>query len=269
MGAPSSRSRRDTGRKSSGRHFLSPRLAAELTRAFDIGSADLVVEVGAGAGRMTRELARNGGLVLAIELDADLAKDLLRLAANWPNVYVHQGDALGAALPRSPFRVVGNIPFGITTGLLRRVIGAPHAERLDLITQFEPALKRATAKGSVLSVVWSTTWRFEVRRRIPRRVFHPPPSVDAAWLVGSRRDQPLIDLGDHIRFERFVRRGFGKPDLPIARALGVRPALIRSLDIDPRTRAIDLTVDDWVSLFRQLSRIDRHDGHSASQRPRS
>lgn len=255
MGAPSSRSRRDPGRKSSGRHFLSPRLAAELARAFDIGSDDLVIEVGAGAGRMTRELARIGGLVLAIELDADLAKTLLQSASAWPNVYVHQGDALEVAFPRSPFRVVGNIPFGITTGLLRRVLEAPHAERLDLITQLEPARKRATAKGSVLSVVWSTSWRFEVRRRIPRRVFHPSPSVDAAWLIGSRRDEPLIEPNDQMRFERFVRRGFESPNLSVARALGVRrPAMIRGLDINPRTRAIDLTVDEWVSLFRQFRR---------------
>jgi 23S rRNA (adenine-N6)-dimethyltransferase len=254
VGGRSSRSRRDTGSKSSGRHFLSPRLAAELARAFDIGSADLVVEVGAGTGRLTRELARTGGLVLAIELDADLARDLLRSASAWPNVYVHQGDALEVALPPTPFRVAGNIPFGITTELLRRVVDTPHAERLDLITQLEPARKRATAKGSVLSVVWSTTWRFDVRRRIPRHFFHPSPSVDAAWLAGSRRDEPLIDATDHMRFERFVRRGFEAPDLSIVRALGVRPAMIRGLDIDSRARAIDLTVDVWVSVFRHLQR---------------
>jgi 23S rRNA (adenine-N6)-dimethyltransferase len=254
VGAPSSRSRRDPGRKSSGRHFLSPRLASELVRGFGIGSADLVVEVGAGSGRLTRELARAGGLVLAIELDADLARDLVRSASTWPNVYVHQGDALRAALPRSPFRVVGNIPFGITTGLLRRVVDTPHAERLDLITQWEPARKRAIARGSVLSVVWATTWRFEVRRRIPRAFFHPSPSVDAAWLVGSRRDEPLIDPIERLRFERFVRRAFEAPGLSIVRALGLRPTISRKLDIGPRAKVIDLTVDEWVSLFRQLRR---------------
>jgi 23S rRNA (adenine-N6)-dimethyltransferase len=254
VGAPSSRSRRDPGRKSSGRHFLSPRLAAELARAFDIGSADLVIEVGAGAGRLTRELARTGSLVLAIELDADLARDLLRSASAWPNVYVHQGDALEVALPRSPFRLAGNIPFGITTGLLRRVMDTPHAERLDLITQLEPARKRAAARGSVLSVVWSTAWRFEIRRRLSRRYFHPHPSVDAAWLVGTRRDEPLINPAERVRFERFVRRGFEAPDQPIVRALGVRAAMFGGLDIDPRARAIDLTVDEWVSVFRLLRR---------------
>jgi 23S rRNA (adenine-N6)-dimethyltransferase len=254
VGAPSPRSRRDPGRRSSGRHFLPPRRAAELTRAFAISPAQLVVEVGAGTGRLTRELARAGGLVLAIELDADLARHLLRSASSWPNVYLHQGDALQVALPRSSFRVVGNIPFGITTGLLRRVVDTPHAQRLDLITQFESARKRAAGKGSVLSVVWSATWRFEMRRRIPGRCFHPPPSVAAAWLVGSRRAEPLIESADLVRFDRLVRRGFEAPDAPIARSLGVRPAMIRGLGLDPRARAVDLTVDEWVGLFPYLRR---------------
>jgi 23S rRNA (adenine-N6)-dimethyltransferase len=254
VSAPSSRSRRDPGRKSSGRHFLSPRLAAELARAFDIGSADLVLEVGAGTGRLTRELARTGGLVLAIELDPGLAQHLFRSASSWPNVYVHHGDALEVALPRSPFRIVGNIPFGITTGLLRRLIQTPSAERLDLITQLEPARKRAVAKGNVLSVVWATTWRFQIRRRIAGRHFHPPPSVDAAWLAGTRRDEPLIDPADRVRFERFVRRGFEAPNASIARALGVRPSALGGTGVHPAARAVDLTVDEWVSVFRHLQR---------------
>jgi 23S rRNA (adenine-N6)-dimethyltransferase len=252
VGAPSPRSRRDLGRKSSGRHFLSPRLASELARAFDICFADLVVEVGAGSGRLTREIARTGGLVLAIELDPELARHLLRSASSWSNVYVHQGNALEVALPRSPFRIVGNIPFGITTGLLRRVMDTPQAERLDLITQLEPARKRAAARGSVLSVVWSTTWRFQIRRRISRRYFHPPPSVDAAWLAGTRREEPLIDPADRARFERFVRRGFEAPDASIVRALRVRPRAIGGTGVHPAARAVDLTVDEWVAVFRHL-----------------
>jgi 23S rRNA (adenine-N6)-dimethyltransferase len=249
-----SRARRDPGKRPQGRHFLPPRFAAELVGHFQIASDDVVVEVGAGSGRLTRELAQAGALVLAIELDAGLAGHLLRAASAWPNVYVHQGDALEAALPSTPFRVVGNIPFGITTTLLRLLVDLEQVTRLDLITQLEPARKRATAKGSVLSVVWSATWRFEVRRHISRRYFHPSPSVDAAWLVGSRRDEPLIDAGDRVRFERFVRRGFEAPDASIVRALGVRPRTIDGTGVDPTARAIDLTVGEWVELFRHLVR---------------
>lgn len=97
VGARSSRPRRDVPTR--GRHFLGPRSAAELVRAFEVGSADLVVEVGAGTGRLTRELARFAGLVLAIEIDPALSSTLLRSARSWPNVFVHRGDALDTQIP--------------------------------------------------------------------------------------------------------------------------------------------------------------------------
>jgi 23S rRNA (adenine-N6)-dimethyltransferase len=248
VGARSSRPRH--GVPSRGRHFLSPRSAAELVRAFDVGSADLVVEVGAGTGRLTRELARSARLVLAIEIDPALSSKLLRSARSWPNVFVHQGDALDTQIPGTSFRVVGNIPFDITTALLRRITQLDQVERLDLITQLETARKRAAARGSVLSVLWGTEWRFGVRRRIPARSFHPAPSVDAAWLVGERRSQPLIAPIERTSFERLVRRGFEKAGAPIDRSLGLRRSVIRAADLDPGDRAIDLTVGDWIALFR-------------------
>jgi 23S rRNA (adenine-N6)-dimethyltransferase len=248
VGAHSSRPR--SGVPSKGRHFLGPRFAADLVRAFEVGPADLVVEVGAGTGRLTRELARSARLVLAIEIDPALSSTLLRSARSWPNVFVHQGDALEAQIPATSFRVVGNIPFAITTALLRRITRLEQAERLDLITQLETAHKRATTRGSVLSVLWGAEWRFVVRRRIPARSFHPAPSVDAAWLVAERRSQPLIAPTERISFERLVRRGFAKAGAPIDRSLGLRRSAIRAADLNPDDRAIDLTLDDWITLFR-------------------
>jgi 23S rRNA (adenine-N6)-dimethyltransferase len=252
VGANRSRSRRGPERASPGRHFLAPRFAAELVRAFAVGPDELVVEVGAGSGRLTRELARAAGLVLAVELGPDLARQLLRSASSWPNVYVHQGDALDAAFPTVPFRLVGNIPFGITTGLLRAVAATPQARRLDLITQLEPARKRADIRGSVLSVVWGVTWEFELRRRIPARHFHPRPSVDGAWLGGRRRPEPLVDRESLPAFERFVRRGFSRADAPVVRTLPFARGPIRAAGIDRDARAVDLTAGEWAAVFRRL-----------------
>lgn len=206
--------------------------------------------MGAGTGRLTRELARKARLVLAIEVDPGSAAHVLRASSSWPNVYVQQGDALRVGLPATPFRLVGNIPFGITTSLLRRLTKEPHATRLDLITQYEAARKRARGLGSVLTVVWGATWRFELRRRLPARSFHPPPSVDAAWLVAERRTQPLLDPAELEAFERFVRIGFRHPDTPIGRATGVVRGDVRTAGIEERERPIDLSVPRWIALYR-------------------
>jgi 23S rRNA (adenine-N6)-dimethyltransferase len=250
VGARSRRSREPTTRPQ-GRHFLPPWLAAELAQAFEIRGDELVVEVGAGTGRLTRELARVAGLVLAVELDPVLAARLVRAAIRWPNVYVRHDDALATALPTCPFRLVGNIPFGITTALLRRITAVPSATRLDLITQYEAARKRASERGSVMSVVWGPTWHFDLRRRLPARSFHPAPRVDAAWLVAERRVRPLLHTTHIPAFERFVRRGFRSAATPIARTLSIARGDLRAAHVNPGTRAIDLSVHEWVALYQR------------------
>jgi 23S rRNA (adenine-N6)-dimethyltransferase len=254
VGAHRSRSRRSSNPSSRGQHFLAPRFAAELVQSFRIGPDEVVVEVGAGSGRLTRGLAEAAGLVLAIERDPSLAQRLLRAASSWPNVYVNQGDALETSWPNSPFRVVGNIPFGITTALLRRITGEYHAVRLDLVTQLETARKRAARRGSLLSVLWGTSWTFEVQRRIPARYFHPAPPVDAAWLVGRRRSSPMLAPAETEGFERLVRTGFMRAGAPLTRALGLGPSVIQAAGLAPDRRAVDLTVEDWVALFRHRHR---------------
>jgi len=240
-----------------GRHFLAPRLAAELVRAFGVSRDETVVEIGAGSGRLTRELARAAGLVLAIELDPVLARGLLRGEAAPPNLFVHRGDALAAALPPGAFRLIGNIPFGISTRLLRRFLDDERTTRADLIVQFEFARKIAAPRGHVLPVLWATDWHFELCQRIPASRSHPAPLVDAAWLSAVRRHPPLILRDDRPAFERVVRRAFRHAGLPLRRSLEVSPAVLRGAIEGLNARAVDLDVRDWVRLFLAMAAIDR------------
>lgn len=246
--APRPRARRASAGR--GQHSLSPRVAAELVDRFEIHGDDLVVEIGAGSGRLTRALAGVAGIVLAIEVDDRLTARLIHVASAWPNVYVHEGDAVRAAFPTVPFRVVGNIPFAITTPLLRRIVDDPRARRLDVIVQYEAAAKRARPRGSVLSVLWHVGWGFELRERIPARAFHPSPAVDGAWLAGTRRPTPLIRSDEMPAFEQLVRRGFAGSGSSIGRSLGLPAAVFRRAGVPVEGRAVDLDVEDWVSLFR-------------------
>jgi 23S rRNA (adenine-N6)-dimethyltransferase len=253
VGAHVSRSHR-AGRSPSGRHYLTPRVAAELVRDFEVRPDELVVEIGAGTGRLTRELARTGATVLAIELDEAPATHVLRAARAWKNVYVRQDDVLDVALPGTPFRAVGNIPFGITTDLLRTLIQGSAAERIDLIVQREVARKRAAGRGNVLAVLWAGAWQLEVRRTIDARSFHPTPGVDAAWLAGKRRAVPLVERDEAAAFERFVRAAFRRANAPVSQATGLsRPRLIAA-SVDPRSRIRDLPVEQWLAAFRAARR---------------
>ena len=191
------------------RHFLRSRtLAAAIVAGADILSRDLVVDIGAGSGRLTAELARAARQVVAIELDPRLAAGL---RGRWPNVRVVAGDALEVALPDERFRVVANIPFAHTSELLHRLLDDPALPlvRADLIVEWGVAVKRGLpAPSSVSGILWGAFYQLRVERKLPASSFDPPPSCDAGVLVATRRMRPLISPAELPSYRRFVADAF-------------------------------------------------------------
>jgi 23S rRNA (adenine-N6)-dimethyltransferase len=206
------------------RHFLRSRsLAAAIVAGADVRSSDLVVDIGAGSGRLTAELARVARRVVAIELDPRLASGL---RGRWPNVDVVMGDALTVVLPNEPFRVVANIPFAHTSDLLHRLLDDPRLPlvRADLIVEWGVAVKRGLpAPSSVSGILWGAFHELRVERKLPAAAFDPPPSCDAGVLVATRRAKPLIAPVDLPAYRRFVADAF-------RRGQRVGGALPRDLD---------------------------------------
>jgi 23S rRNA (adenine-N6)-dimethyltransferase len=202
--------RRATARPSPrSRHFLRSRsLAAAIVAGADVRASDLVVEIGAGAGRLTAELAREAKRVVAIEIDPYLAE---RLRGRWPNVTVVEGDALAVPFPDETFRVVANIPFAHTNDLLHRLFDDPRLPlaRADLVVEWGVAVKRGLpSPSSVNGILWGASYGFRVERKLPARLFDPPPRRDAGLLVATRRAQPLVPTHEFARYRRFVVDGF-------------------------------------------------------------
>jgi len=191
------------------RHFLRSRsLAAAIVAGADISPRDLVVDIGAGSGRLTAELARVARRVVAIELDPRLAACL---RGRWPNVHVVAGDALAVPLPDEPFRVVANIPFAHTSELLHRLLDDPRLPlvRADLIVEWGVAVKRGLpAPSSVSGVLWGAFHELRVDRKLPAAAFDPPPACDTGVLVATRRTRPLIAPGELPAYRRFVADAF-------------------------------------------------------------
>jgi 23S rRNA (adenine-N6)-dimethyltransferase len=238
-------------------HFLrTAQLAAELVRDAEIGPRDLVVEIGAGRGRLTEELARRAGRVVAIEIDPMLVR---ALHGRWENVDVVVGDATTIGLPTDPFRVVSNIPFHRTTDLMHALLDDPSGAlvRADLIVQWDVAVKRALPWPSTLNgIVWSAFWEASLARRLPRAAFSPTPIVDAGVLVLRRRATPLVEPTAAAAYRRFVAAGFRK-------GLGhVAGARRRSGSTSGRI-ARDLDAHEWASLFIEATRAGRDRKRSA------
>jgi 23S rRNA (adenine-N6)-dimethyltransferase len=206
------------------RHFLRSRsLAAAIVAGADISPRDLVVDIGAGSGRLTAELARAARRVVAIELDPRLAAGL---RGRWPNVDVVAGDALSVPFPDEPFRVVANIPFAHTSALLHRLLDDPRLPlaRADLIVEWGVAVKRGLpVPSSVSGVLWGAFHELRVERKLPAAAFDPPPACDAGVLVATRRTRPLIAPAELHAYRRFVADAF-------RRGRRVGGALPRDLD---------------------------------------
>jgi len=245
-----------------GQHFLAEGwLAAELVEQAGVGAGDLVVEIGAGTGVLTEALAQRAGRVVAVERDPRLAERTRARLAGYGNLRVVTADALTIPVPRRPFRVVANLPFGATAAMLRRLLGDPRTrlERADLIVQRKAARRYAAARpGSPELIRWGTRYEFGTGRRLGPGCFRPPPRVEATVLVARRRRPPLVATSGQARFAALLQTAFRHPGLPLRRTL-VPPLTYRQLrrlaadlGFPLDSRPADLDVAQWAGVFAFL-----------------
>ena len=226
-----------------GRHYLRSRsLAEQLVLDAGVRAGDLVLDLGAGRGIISRALRDMGARVLAVELDGHVLGDLRRLG-----VEVVRADARIVQLPREPFRVVANLPFAAGTAILRRLLDDPRIPLVssDVIVEWGLAAKRAAVWPSTLtSVYWGAWYELTVVRRVPRTCFAPPPSVDAAVLRATRRAEALVPVRDARAYRTFLQGAFGDKRVPQAHTFATQ------LGFDPHARGRDLDARQWAALYR-------------------
>ncbi|WP_328878440.1 ErmE/ErmH/ErmO/ErmR family 23S rRNA (adenine(2058)-N(6))-methyltransferase [Streptomyces sp. NBC_00299] len=194
-------------------NFLADRAAAgQLARlAVPHGrEAPLLLEVGAGKGALTEQLAPRCRRLLAYEIDPRLAPALRSRFSDTPQVRVVGEDFLTARPPRTPFSVAGNVPFSRTAAIVDWCLRAPALTDATLLTQLEYARKRTGDYGSwtLLTVLTWPRYEWRLLGRVGRRSFRPVPGVDAGIVRIERRRTPLLDAGAHESWRRLVELGF-------------------------------------------------------------
>lgn len=243
-----------------GVHLLScPRVVDQLVRAADLRLDDLVIDFGAGTGTITAPLAGTGSRVLAVERDERFVRALTRRFADRPRVRVVHDDLRRVRLPRRDFAVVANIPFAVSTPLLRRLL-TPVPGRLaraDVVVEWGLARRLTAARPRDLEQAWWAA-RFDLRlvRRIPARCFTPAPGVDAAHLRIRRSD---VDVRTQAILWPLLGAVYRRPDAPARHVLGDLVAhrlagrLLREHGTDPTTPATDVRTGHWTRLAAALA----------------
>lgn len=252
-------------------NFLVDRHAIDaLVDGSGVGDGDLVVDIGAGNGLISAALVRRGAQILAVERDPSLAERLRAKFATWPAVTVVEADVLETPWPAGPFRVVANIPFGITTKILRHLLDSDVLARADLIVQAEVARKRGTGgRGTLLNACWEPWFEFGTGARIPAAAFRPRPRVDAAVLIVTRRSPPLVGPASRRDYTDFVTAAFegARPTVASALARNIRKSrfasLAQELGFGADALPSHLDVHQWAGLFRAAGPSSARAGSAA------
>jgi 16S rRNA (adenine1518-N6/adenine1519-N6)-dimethyltransferase len=243
-------------RKRFGQHFLhDPGVLKRIVAAIDPAPGDAVVEIGPGEGALTRPLLERLERLTAIEIDRDLAA---RLSREFPpeRLSLIGADALDfdfSALPPG-FRVVGNLPYNISTPLLFHLARfAGRMRDMHFLLQKE-VVDRMVAKPSTpdygrLSVMLQVRFAMAKLFEVGPGAFRPPPKVDSALV----RLVPLPGIVLPERFADVVRMAFSARRKTLRNALGLSPGDFEALSLDAKLRPENLAPGDYVRVARQLS----------------
>lgn len=240
-------------------HLVDPRVVRRVVDL--VPDAELpLVEWAAGRGALTVPLARLGRPVEAVEIDPRSAGRLGRIVP--ANVTVTRGDILRHAPPSGAYDLVCNVPFHLTTPVLRRLFTLTGWQRAVLITQWEVARKRAAVGGTtLLTAQWWPWFTFRLDRRVPAAAFRPRPSVDAGLLVIDRRPEPLVPAADLDRYQRFAGAVFNGPGRGV-HAILARQGLARGdvrrwareHGVGPNALPRDLGASAWANAYGMTTR---------------
>jgi 16S rRNA (adenine1518-N6/adenine1519-N6)-dimethyltransferase len=234
-----------------GQHFLDDvGILGRIVDALDPVPGETVLEIGAGKGSLTAALLGRGLKVIAIEKDRALAGALAR-----ENLTVIDGDALRLEWPRVP-KVVGNIPYYITSPLIDKALSPPLPERVVFLMQAEVADRLAAKPGSkmygALSVGVQAVCRVEKLFAIAPGSFKPPPKVRSAVVRLTPLAEPLVRPEEIAPLRVFVTACFSKRRKQLKNAVpDLTVAQLRELGLDPTIRPERLPPEMFVRLLRQ------------------
>jgi len=248
-------------------NFLkNPELIKSLVAKSSISQSDTVVEIGAGEGIITTELLKNAGKVIAFEVDRHFFEKLKSKFQGNDSLDLKFQNFLITDLPKFPYKVFSNIPFNITSAIVKKLTLEEYPP-IDcyLIVQEESAKKFVgkplESKNSQLSVLLHP-W-FDIRKiyDFRSRDFHPKPNVSIVLIEIKKRNQPLVESQKREQYENFITFAFSqfKPNITegLSNIFGKQNIikLTKKYGFSHKAKPSELNFQDWTSLFENFSRL--------------
>ncbi len=266
-------------KKSLGQNFIKDKnLLVAIANDANITADDFVVEVGAGAGTLTKVLCDNAKFVLSYEIDTSLKSILSELESENKNLKIEYADALktsneeilqtlesNAGEKVDKYKLVANIPYYITTPLLFKFLKDEKVSSLTVMVQKEVAERIASSETSgdygAISVIVHYLADVEIKRIVNKQMFYPVPKVDSAILQLTKKDS--VNLKEYEMLEKVVKSAFSNrrkvmvsnlsKDFHISKETLV--GALTELNINPLARAENLSVNDFIKLTNKIIKI--------------
>jgi 16S rRNA (adenine1518-N6/adenine1519-N6)-dimethyltransferase len=255
---------RHVAKKRFGQHFLhDPQVIERIVRSINPQPGDTVVEIGPGLGALTHPLLHRLGRLQVVEIDRDVVPHLRAVCGNAPGLNIHLADALqfdygSLAQPGSPLRLVGNLPYNISTPLLFHLLDfAGQVRDMHFMLQKEVVDRLTAAPGSDdygrLTVTMAARAQADHLFNVGPGAFRPPPQVDSAVVRITPRPAPFA-IDDFGSFNRVVAAAFSLRRKTLSNALrALLPAeQISAVGIDPRLRGETLSPAQFAALGNRL-----------------
>ena len=250
-----------TPRKRFGQNFLRDDSIIEaIARAIAPADADQLVEIGPGEGALTEALINSGCQLDAIELDRDLRTRLLATFSTYPGFTLHSADALDfdfAALATgdTPLRVVGNLPYNISTPLIFKLLDQSEViADMHFMLQLEVVERLAASPGGKdwgrLGVMAQFQCEVEQLFEVPPEAFYPPPKVQSAVVRLTPHGEPPYPDTDRASLSRVVTQAFSQRRKTLRNNFKgtLDDSDFEALQIDPSARAETLSLNDFVAI---------------------
>jgi len=257
--------------KAFGQNFIVDHsILLRIVEAAEIHVDDQVLELGAGTGVLTRELAKHARRVVAVELEREMLSLLVKTTRNYTNVellernllYVDPTEVFGS----EPYKLVANLPYYITAPTFRHFLESANPPRLFVVmVQYEVAQRivAGPCDMSLLGVSIQFYGRPSIIEYVPARAFYPAPKVDSAILRIDLKDEVPLTPGQRDSFFRLVQAGFSQRRKQVHNSLThglhrknveVQAGLLAA-NIDPSRRAETLSIEDWLRLWHEMEKI--------------
>ena len=256
-----------TRRKALGQHFLTNRKTLHrIVEVIAPKAEDLIIEIGAGKGALTFCLAKSEAKIIAIEKDKTLIPVLKK--QEFSNLTVLEKDALrvkyGDLLKGKPGKIVGNLPYSISSPLLFKVLEEKEFVSLCVFLLQKEVAQRVcaspgTKKYAPLSILFQNDFDTHLHFRVPASYFSPPPKVESALISLKKRQQPLSAVPHQAGFSKFLKGAFQSRRKKLTnnlKALEISPTRIKETylkcGIDEKSRPEQVSLSQFVALYTHL-----------------